>query len=53
MAYEYSKVKRHYDRLNLFDETRIEYFNGPHTMHAVGTVDFLHRFLRWGEPFSS
>ncbi len=53
VAYEYSKVKRHYDRLNLFDETRIEYFNGPHTMHAVGTVDFLHRFLRWGEPFSS
>jgi dienelactone hydrolase len=53
VAYEYSKVRRHYDRLNLSDRTRIEYFNGPHTIHAVGTVEFLHRFLRWGEPFGS
>jgi hypothetical protein len=53
VAYEYAKVRRHYDHLNLFDRTRIEYFNGPHTMHAVGTVEFLHRYLRWGEPRES
>ena len=53
VAYEYAKVRRHYDHLNLFDRTRIEYFSGPHTMHAVGTVEFLHRYLRWGEPGES
>ena len=53
VAYEYSKVKRHYDRLDLSDRTRIEYFNGPHTIHGVGTFEFLHHFLRWGEPFGS
>ena len=50
-AYEYANVKRHYDRLNLPERTRIEYFNGPHTMHAVGAVEFLHRYLQWGEPY--
>ena len=53
VAYEYSKVRRHFDHLSLSDQTRIEYFNGPHTMHAVGTVEFLHRFLHWGEPFGT
>jgi dienelactone hydrolase len=53
VAYEYAKVKRHYDHLELSDRTRIEYFNGPHTIHGVGTFEFLHRFLRWGEPFES
>jgi dienelactone hydrolase len=53
VAYEYSKVKQHYDHLDLSDRTRIEYFNGPHTIHGVGTIEFLHHFLRWGEPFSS
>ncbi len=50
VAYEYAKVKRHYDRLGLSDRTRIEYFNGPHTIHGVGTFQFLHEFLNWGEP---
>jgi len=53
VAYEYAKVKRHYDHLELSDRTRIEYFNGPHTIHGVGTFEFLHHFLRWGEPFES
>jgi dienelactone hydrolase len=49
VAYEYAKVRRHYDQLNLADRTRIEFFNGPHTIHGVGTFEFLHRFLDWGE----
>jgi dienelactone hydrolase len=51
VAYEYAKVQRHYDLLGLHDRTRIEYFNGPHTIHAVGTFEFLHNFLNWGEPY--
>jgi dienelactone hydrolase len=50
VAYEYAKVQRHYDMMGLPDRTRIEYFNGPHTIHGVGTFEFLHRFLNWGEP---
>jgi hypothetical protein len=51
VAYEYSKVRRHYDLLGLSERTRIEYFNGPHTIHGVGTFQFLHHFLDWGEPY--
>ena len=51
VAYEYANVRRHYDLLGLHDRTRIEYFNGPHAIHAVGTFEFLHSFLEWGEPF--
>jgi dienelactone hydrolase len=48
VAYEYSKVRRHYDLLGLADRTRIEFFNGPHTIHAVGTFEFLDHFLNRG-----
>jgi dienelactone hydrolase len=51
VAYEYAKVQRHYDLLGLYDDTGIEYFNGPHGIHGVGTFDFLHRHLNWGEPY--
>lgn len=50
VAYEYAKVQRHYELLGLYDQTRIEYFNGPHGIHGVGTFDFLHKALNWGEP---
>jgi dienelactone hydrolase len=50
VAYEYAKVRRHYDSFGLSDSTRIDFFNGPHTIHGVATVEFLHRFLNWGEP---
>ena len=50
VAYEYAKVQYHYDKLELPERTRIEYFNGGHTLHGVGTFEFLHRFLDWGEP---
>jgi dienelactone hydrolase len=52
VGYEYAKVRRHYDLLGLHERTRIEYFNGPHTIHGVGTFDFLHRFLDWGESIN-
>jgi dienelactone hydrolase len=51
VAYEFAKVQRHYDLLGLYDRARIEYFNGPHGIHGVGTFDFLHRALNWGEPY--
>jgi hypothetical protein len=51
VAYEYAKVQRHYELLGLYDRTRIDYFNGPHGIHGVGTFDFLHKSLNWGEPY--
>ena len=51
VAYEYAKVRRHYDLLGLYGRTRIEYFNGPHTIHGVGTFEFLYKSLNWSEPF--
>ena len=51
VTYEYAKVRRHYDELNLQGKTQIEFFNGPHTIHGVGTFEFLYHHLDWGEPF--
>jgi cephalosporin-C deacetylase-like acetyl esterase len=50
VAFEYAKVKRLYDRLKIPERTEIEYFVGPHTIHGVGTYQFLHRHLNWPEP---
>jgi dienelactone hydrolase len=50
VAFEYAFVREFYDKLNLGAETRIEFFNGPHTIHGVGTFEFLRRHLRWPEP---
>lgn len=49
VGYEYAKVRQHYDKLEIGDRTRIEFFNGGHTLHGVGTFDFLHHFLEFGE----
>lgn len=49
VAFEYAKVKRLYDRLNVPERTAIEYFVGPHTIHGEGTFKFLHEQLRWPE----
>jgi len=45
VAYEYAKVRRHYDLINLPEYTRIEYFNGPHKINGVGAFEFLNNFL--------
>lgn len=48
VAYEYAKVRRLYQGLlGIGDRTRIEFFPGPHTIHGVGTFEFLHEQLNW------
>ena len=49
VSFEYAKVRRLYDRLGIPERTAIEYFNGPHTIHGVGTYAFLHSHLGWPE----
>lgn len=44
--YEYAKVRRLYDKLRIDDRTTIEHFDGPHTIHGVGTYEFLKHWLR-------
>lgn len=43
--FEFAKVRRHYDFIGLPEATRIEHFNGPHSIHGVGTIEFLDRHL--------
>jgi cephalosporin-C deacetylase-like acetyl esterase len=50
VASEYAKVRRLYDRLGIGNRTAIEFFNGPHTIHGVGTFDFLHQWVNWPKP---
>ncbi len=45
VAYEYARTRRLYDSLGLGDKTEIEFFNGPHTIHGVGTFEFLDKHL--------
>jgi hypothetical protein len=47
VAHEYADVRQLYDKLGIGDRTEIEFFNGPHTIHGVGTFQFLRRHLRW------
>ncbi|HVS36248.1 MAG TPA: hypothetical protein VMS17_11825 [Gemmataceae bacterium] len=47
VAYEYAKVGRLYSRLKLPDRTELEYFDGPHEIHGVGTFAFLKKQLKW------
>ncbi len=46
VAYEYARTRRLYVLLGLGDRTEIEFFDGPHTINARGTFDFLERHLR-------
>lgn len=50
VAYEYAKVRRLYAKLGIPERTEIEFFNGVHEIHGVGTFDFLHRHLNWPAP---
>jgi hypothetical protein len=47
VSYEYAKVRRFYADLGLAGRTAIEFFDGPHTIHGVGTFEFLHQHLNW------
>lgn len=51
VAAEYAKVRRLYQtQLDIGERTEIEWFNGPHEIHAVGTLAFLHKHLDWPAP---
>jgi hypothetical protein len=45
ISLEYAKVRRFYDKMGIPNNTTIEVFNGPHTIHGVGTFEFLRQHL--------
>lgn len=45
--YEFAKIRRLYNKLQIGDRTTIEHFDGPHTIHGVGTFQFLKEKLGW------
>ncbi|MGO9274778.1 MAG: dienelactone hydrolase family protein [Terriglobia bacterium] len=47
VAYEYAKVRRFYAEMGISQNTAIEWWNGPHAIHGVGTFEFLRRHLHW------
>jgi hypothetical protein len=47
VGYEFAKVRRFYARMGIAGRTEIEFFQGLHTIHGVGTFDFLRRHLQW------
>ena len=53
---EFAKVRRMYAaKLGIPEKTEIEWFNGPHTIHGVGTFEFLKKHLQpeWMEKSQS
>jgi dienelactone hydrolase len=51
IGWEFAKIRYLYEaKLKIADRTEIEWFDGPHTIHGVGTYDFLHRHLNWPTP---
>jgi dienelactone hydrolase len=47
VAHEYAKPRWLYTQFGLADRTEIEYFNGGHTIHGVGSFEFLRKHLSW------
>lgn len=47
VAYEYARVRRFYAEMGIPQSTAIEWWNGPHAIHGVGTFEFLRRHLEW------
>ncbi|MDD3737610.1 MAG: hypothetical protein PHO11_10600, partial [Bacteroidales bacterium] len=43
VAFEYAKVFRLFNKLNIPHMTEVEYFNGTHEIHAVGTLKFIEK----------
>ena len=51
VAYEFAKVRHLYAaQLGIADRCELEWFVGPHTIHGVGTYEFLHKHLDWPKP---
>lgn len=53
VGWEYAKVRRHYTKLGIADQTEIEWFDGPHTINGQRTFEFLHRHMSWPPPQQS
>lgn len=53
VAHEYAKVAWLYAQLGLADRTRLEYFQGGHSINGEGTFAFLHHHLAWPKPPAS
>jgi dienelactone hydrolase len=48
VAFEFAKVRFLYEaRLGIGDRVELEWFNGPHQIHGVGTFAFLKKHLGW------
>lgn len=47
VAQEYALVRWFYAYMGIPDRSTIEFYDGPHTIHGVGTFEFLHKHLRW------
>jgi hypothetical protein len=47
---EYAKLRYLYATLGFSTRTSIEFFNGVHEIHQVGTIEFLKRSLDWHAP---
>ncbi len=45
VAYEFAKVAGFYRALGVPDRAAIEYFDGVHRIHGVGTFEFIERWL--------
>ncbi|MFH1265881.1 MAG: dienelactone hydrolase family protein, partial [Planctomycetota bacterium] len=51
VGYEFAKVRHLYAaQLGIADRAEIEWFVGPHTIHGVGTYNFLHKHQNWPKP---
>ena len=51
VGYEFAKIRFLYEaKLGIGDHCELEWFTGPHTIHGVGTFDFLHKHLKWPKP---
>ena len=44
--FEFAKVRRYYDGLGIPENVSIEHFEGPHSIHGVGTFEFLDKHLK-------
>ena len=47
VAFEYAKVNRLYNKLNIPEKTRIEYFDGGHEINAKGALGFIQQHFNW------
>ena len=44
--FEYARVRRHFMQLGIPEKTRIEHFDGPHTINGKETYEFLDIYLK-------